>query len=76
VKWICKTDESLRRIELWQDTIFLYGRLVYRSLMAPDQAPTHQVNWCCKYVHGEAASSLVMGGPPEYNKHSNISATN
>lgn len=73
LKWVCKSEESLRRIELWQDSVYLYGRLVYRSVLAPRNSPTHQVDWCCKYVHGETASSLVMGGPPAYNKHINLS---
>ena len=72
VKWVCKTEENLRRIELWNDSIFLYGRLVYRSLIAPVDSPVHQTDWCCRYVHGESSSSLVMGGPPEYNKHINL----
>lgn len=73
VKWVCKTEESLRRIELWQDSIFLYGRLIYRSLLVPHNSPSHQIDWCCKYIHGESASSLVIGGPPAYNKHINLS---
>jgi hypothetical protein len=72
VKWICKTEESLRRVELSHDTIFLYGRLVYRSLVAPGDSPSHQVDWCCKYIHGETASNLVIAGPPAYNKHVEI----
>jgi hypothetical protein len=72
VKWVCKTEESLRRVELSHDTIFLFGRLVYRSLVAPSDSQTHQVDWCCKYIHGETASNLVMGGPPAYNKHVEI----
>jgi hypothetical protein len=30
---------------------------------------THETFWCCRYIHGEKSSALVMAGPPEYNKH-------
>jgi hypothetical protein len=71
VKWVCKSEEAIRRVETWQDNIFLYGRLIYRSLLSPHAGKIHQTDWCCRYVHGETTSSLVIGGPPEYNKHLN-----
>jgi hypothetical protein len=71
VKWVCKTEDAIRRVETWQDNIFLYGRLVYRSLLSPRAGKVHQTDWCCRYVHGEKTSSLTIGGPEEYNKHLN-----
>jgi len=71
VKWVCKTEDAIRRVETWQDNIFLYGRLVYRSLLSPRPAKDHQTDWCCRYIHGETTSNLVIGGPAEYNKHLN-----
>jgi hypothetical protein len=71
VKWVCKTEDAIRRVETWQDNIFLYGRLVYRSLLSPRPAKVHQTDWCCRYIHGEITSNLVIGGPTEYNKHLN-----
>jgi hypothetical protein len=69
VKWVCKTAESLRRVELWQDRIFIYGKVIYRDLISPDGTNTHESDWCCRYIHGENSSDLVIAGPPGYNKH-------
>jgi len=68
VKWVCKTEESLRRIELNQDKIFLYGKVIYRDLIATHDK-VHETDWCCRYIHGERISDLVITGPLEYIKH-------
>lgn len=67
---ICKNPESQRRVERWQETLFLYGRLTYLPLTATDESQAHETFWCCRYIHGEKSSALVMAGPPEYNRHS------
>lgn len=69
VSWICKTDASLRRIELWQEKIFIHGKIIYRDLVTPNDKLMHETSWCCWYVHGENSSDLVIAGPPEYNRH-------
>jgi len=69
VKLVCKTDESFRRIEQRQENIFLYGKILYKSLIAPDEGEPHETSWCCRYVHGGSSSSLVAAGNSEYNKH-------
>jgi hypothetical protein len=67
---ICKTPEALMRVERWQDTLFLYGRIKYMELEMIGENHTHETFWCCRYIHGEKNSALVMAGPPAYNKHS------
>ncbi len=66
---ICKTPEVLKKVELWQETLFLYGRIQYLELSAVGDKMMHETYWCCRYIHGEKSSALVMAGPPEYNKH-------
>jgi len=67
---ICSDAEALRNVERWQETLFLYGRLTYMDLDAADSSQTHETFWCCRYIHGEKSSALVMAGPPAYNRHS------
>jgi hypothetical protein len=69
VKWVCKSQERLRQIELWQEKIFIYGRVIYKDLISTEEKQMHVTDWCCKYIHGESSSDLVMAGPAEYNKH-------
>jgi hypothetical protein len=69
LKWVCKTPERLRQVELWQNKIFIHGKLTYRDLIASPDRQLHETHWCCRYVHGESSSDLVMSGPLEYNKH-------
>ena len=67
---ICKTPEVLTRVERWQDTLFLYGRIKYMELGTLGENNIRETFWCCRYIHGEKNSALVMAGPPAYNKHS------
>ena len=66
---ICKTPEALKHVERWEETLFLYGRIQYMELSTVSEKFTHETYWCCRYIHGEKSSALVMAGPPEYNKH-------
>jgi hypothetical protein len=70
VRGLCTTEEMLQRIENWEERIFLYGKVVYRDLMAPEESPDHQTAWCCRYIHGRQKSGLVVAGPQRYNLHS------
>jgi hypothetical protein len=70
VKGLCASEEMLYRIENWEERIFLYGKVVYRDLMAPEKSPDHQTAWCCRYIHGRQKSGLVVAGPQRYNLHS------
>jgi hypothetical protein len=67
---ICKSPEILKRVERWQETLFLFGRIQYMELTAVGENQMHETFWCCRYIHGEKSSALVMAGPPAYNRHS------
>lgn len=67
---ICKNADALRRVERWQATLFLHGRISYLDLSATDEKQMHETYWCCRYIHGEKNSALVMAGSPAYNRHS------
>jgi len=69
VKDVCGSEEAQRKIENWEERIFLYGKVVYKDLMAPTDEPAHETGWCCRYIHGRQKSGLVMAGTQEYNVH-------
>ena len=68
-KGLCDSEERFRRIETWEEKIFLYGKVIYRDLTAPADSEAHETNWCCWYIHGRQNSGLVIAGPREYNTH-------
>lgn len=70
VRAIAKNADGLQRIREWQEKIFLYGRITYVDLIAEESKEPHETTWCCRYIHGEQTSALVLAGPPEYNRHS------
>jgi len=69
VRGLCDSEERIRRIETWEEKIFLYGKVLYRDLTSPIDSQAHETNWCCWYIHGRQNSGLVIAGPPEYNTH-------
>jgi hypothetical protein len=69
VKGLCDSEERFKRIETWEEKVFLYGKVLYRDLISPADSPAHETNWCCWYIHGRQNSGLVIAGPPEYNSH-------
>ena len=70
VKSVCGTEERLRRVEDWEEKIYLYGTVAYQDLRSPDEKQVHETSWCCWYIHGRQKSGLVMAGPAEYHRHS------
>jgi hypothetical protein len=64
-----KTPEELRRLDTWEDKIFIHGKVTYRDLIAPPDQQIHTTDWCCWYIHGRQKSGLVIAGPPQYNQH-------
>jgi hypothetical protein len=70
VKSVCRTEERLRRVEDWEEKIYLYGAIAYRDLRSTDEKHFHETAWCCWYIHGRQKSGMVMAGPPQYNRHS------
>jgi hypothetical protein len=69
VKGLCDSEERFKRIETWQEKVFLYGRIIYRDLIAPANSQVHETNWCCWYIHGRQNSGLIPAGLAEYNLH-------
>jgi hypothetical protein len=69
VKPLCDSEERFRRIETWEEKIYLYGNVVYMDLISASGNPAYETNWCCWYIHGRQNSGLVIAGPPEYNSH-------
>lgn len=70
VAQICKTEDQLRRVASWQEVIYLIGRITYRDISsASASAASYQTDWCCRYIHGETKSALIVGGPQGYNRH-------
>ena len=70
VRSVCEDDAQFERIELWQEKVFLFGRVTYMDLLSTPAKQRHETDWCCWYVHGEKESALLVAGPPEYNRHS------
>jgi hypothetical protein len=69
LKLICQTPERLKRVENWEEKLFLYGKVVYRDLISPPDRKIHETAWCCWYIHGRQKSGLVLDGPAGYNSH-------
>ncbi len=68
VRLLCASDEEFKRIEKWEQKLFIYGRVTYRDLISPLDQPDHETAWCCWYAYSEK-DALIIAGPPEYNKH-------
>lgn len=69
IRALCDSEERYRRIETWEEKVFLYGKVAYRDLISPSEDQVHETNWCCWYIHGRQNSGLVIAGPPGYNSH-------
>jgi hypothetical protein len=69
VKGLCDSEERFKRIETWEEKVFLYGKVIYKDLISPPDEQGHETNWCCWYIHGRQNSGLVIAGPLEYNSH-------
>jgi hypothetical protein len=66
---LCDSEERYRRVETWEEKIFIYGKVIYKDLTAPTDSQAHETNWCCWYIHGRQNSGLVIAGLAEYNTH-------
>ena len=69
VRSYCSSDDQMKKLERWEEKLFVYGKVIYRDLISPLDQPNHETDWCCWYVYGDK-DALVLAGPPEYNKHS------
>jgi hypothetical protein len=68
-KGLCDSEERFKRIETWEEKIYLYGRIIYKDLISPPGSQVYETSWCCWYIHGRQNSGLVLAGPQEYNAH-------
>lgn len=59
-------EETLKSVEAWRKKVFIYGRLMYKDLNAPEGEQEHETSWCCWYIYGQKKSGLVTMGLPEY----------
>ncbi|HEY3628843.1 MAG TPA: hypothetical protein VGL00_21315 [Terracidiphilus sp.] len=66
VKRFCLTGEKLKQIEDWTEKIFIYGKVTYRDLNAPDDSGDHESSWCCWYIYGQNKSGLVAIRVPAF----------
>lgn len=69
VKALCDSEERYKRIETWEEKVYLYGKVAYMDLISARENQTHETNWCCWYIHGRQNSGLVLAGPTAYNSH-------
>ena len=69
LKRICGSEETFKRVENWEERVFIYGKVLYRDLNATPEKQPHQTSWCCWYIHGRQKSGMELAGPPEYNAH-------
>jgi hypothetical protein len=69
LKGLCESEERLRRVENWEEKLFIYGRVIYRDLVAREEMESHVTSWCCWYIHGRQKSGLVVAGPRAYSLH-------
>lgn len=69
VKELCGSEELLKRVEAWEEKIYIYGNVVYRDLAAVEGEPDYETGWCFWYIHGRQKSGLVSAGPANYRLH-------
>jgi len=69
VESVAKTPDQLRRVENWEEKLYLLGKVIYADLQSPDPNRTYETGWCCWYIHGRQRSGMVMASAPKYNQH-------
>jgi hypothetical protein len=69
VRALCDSDEKFKRVESWEERLFLCGKVAYNDLISPVGKGAHETVWCLWYIHGKQRSALVPAGPVEYNSH-------
>jgi hypothetical protein len=64
--------ELWRKIENFEEVLFLFGRLVYTDTLTkdPDGKPTeHETRWCFKYIPSKPEGMITKSGKPSYNRY-------
>jgi hypothetical protein len=69
VSAVCETPEQLRRVENWEERIYIFGKVTYVDLQAVDEKTRFETAWCCWYIHGRQKSGMVIAGKAPYNQH-------
>jgi len=69
LKGVCESEERFKRVVNWEEKVFIYGKVIYKDLIAPHDNQIHETAWCCWYIHGRQKSGMVIAGPPSYNAH-------
>jgi hypothetical protein len=69
LKGVCESEETFKKVVNWEEKVFIYGKVIYRDLIASPDNQVHETAWCCWYIHGRQRSGLVTAGPPPYNSH-------
>jgi len=69
VRSVCFSPDQLRRVENWEEKIFLFGKVAYVDLQSPDEKQPFETAWSCWYIHGRQKSGMVMIRNPRYVQH-------
>jgi hypothetical protein len=69
LRGICETEEIFKKVEAWEEKVFIYGKILYEDLISQASRQVHESAWCYWYIHGRENSGMVIAGPPEYNLH-------
>jgi hypothetical protein len=66
---VCRDEEQVHQLEEWTAKLYIYGKVTYAGLYAPDNDAAYETSWCCWYIHGRKKSGLVLAGPAAYHQH-------
>ena len=70
VKSFCENEERMRRVENWEEKIYLYGTVAYRgSAFQPTRSRSMRPRGAAGTSTADRKSGMVMAGPPQYNRH-------
>ena len=69
LRGVCETEEIFRKVQAWEEKVFIYGNILYEDLISQASRQVHESAWCFWYIHGRENSGMVAAGPHEYNLH-------
>lgn len=67
VERFCSTEEQLKRVQEWDEKVYVHGKVIYDDFVGPPGQEHHETSWCCWYIFGLQKSGLVTIGLPAYN---------
>lgn len=69
VERYCTTEAQRKRVEQWEERLFVYGKVTYKDLIAPaGDRQVHESSWCCWYVVGKNTRGLVAVNVPAFRE--------